>query len=74
MRESLRMPEIGDVFSKRDASYQDWVVTEVYKSAIDGLMYARLRNKNIGDKSVSAVELTRRGSDWLRKMAAPPKS
>ncbi|WP_417431019.1 hypothetical protein [Kiloniella sp.] len=67
MKEFDHMPEIGDIFSKRHASYQDWEVVEVYKSTIDGLEYARLRNKNIGDKSVSAVELTRRGSDWLRK-------
>ncbi|WP_419903324.1 hypothetical protein [Kiloniella sp.] len=70
MKESERMPEIGDIFSKRHASYQDWVVVEVYKSTIDGIQYTRLRNKDIGDKSVSAVELTRRGSDWLRKTPA----
>ena len=70
MRESEHMPEICDIFSKRHASYQDWEVVEVYKSMIDGLQYARLHNKNIGDKSVSAVELTRRGSDWLRKAQA----
>ena len=70
MKESEQMPEIGDVFSKRHAAYQDWKVVDVYKSSIDGLQYARLNNKDIGDKSVSALELTRRGSDWLRKPSA----
>ncbi|WP_020590701.1 hypothetical protein [Kiloniella laminariae] len=62
-----KLPQVGEVYSKRTRFLQDWLVTDVYRSHVDGVIYARLSNSLMGEKNVGAAELLRRGSDWSQK-------
>ena len=66
-----KLPVVGDVYSKRTRFLQDWLVTEIYKSHVDGVMYARLFNPLMGEKNVGAAELVRKRSDWSKKTIDP---
>ncbi|WP_299378401.1 hypothetical protein, partial [uncultured Kiloniella sp.] len=62
-----KLPVVGDVYSKRTRFLQDWIVTDIYKSHVDGVIYARLKNPLMGEKNVGAAELVRKKSDWTKK-------
>ncbi|KKJ78029.1 hypothetical protein WH95_06425 [Kiloniella litopenaei] len=62
-----KLPVVGDVYSKRTRFLQDWIVTDIYKSHVDGVTYARLKNPLMGEKNVGAAELVRKKSDWTKK-------
>ncbi|MCZ4281439.1 hypothetical protein O4H49_11665 [Kiloniella laminariae] len=68
--ETEKLPQVGEVYSKRTRFLQDWLVTDVYRSHVDGVIYARLSNSLMGEKNVGAAELLRRGSDWSQKVAS----
>ncbi len=69
-----KLPVVGEVYSKRTRFLQDWVVTDVYKSHVDGVIYVRLQNPLMGEKNVGAAELVRRRSDWSRKTVENPST
>ena len=75
MKENIpdKLPVVGEVYSKRTRFLQDWVVTDVYKSHVDGVTYVRLKNPLMGEKNVGAAELVRRRSDWSRKTVESPQ-
>ncbi|WP_419903325.1 hypothetical protein [Kiloniella sp.] len=68
-----KLPVVGEVYSKRTRFLQDWVVTDVYKSHVDGVTYVRLQNPLMGEKNVGAAELVRRRSDWSKKTVEKPQ-
>ncbi|MEH6629695.1 MAG: hypothetical protein V7776_02650 [Halopseudomonas aestusnigri] len=70
---TVKLPVVGEVYSKRTRFLQDWVVTDVYKSHVDGVTYVRLQNPLMGEKNVGAGELVRRRSDWSKKTVEKPQ-